>query len=75
MRGWCWKPSIHRAIAWDLPAGREMNPGHAIETAWFIMEIAQRRGDADLLRKAAGHYRLVIRAWFGMPNTAVCSTS
>ncbi|MCP4246497.1 MAG: N-acylglucosamine 2-epimerase [bacterium] len=32
----------------DAPEGRVMNPGHTIETAWFLMEIARRRGDDDL---------------------------
>lgn len=37
----------------DEPAGREVNPGHAIETAWFIMEEARHRGnDPDLIQKA-----------------------
>ncbi len=38
----------------DEPAGREVNPGHAIETAWFIMAEArqQRGGDRDLIEKA-----------------------
>lgn len=30
--------------------GRTLNPGHAIEGAWFIMEEAHRRGDSRLLR-------------------------
>ena len=29
----------------DTPEGRCVNPGHAIETAWFIMAEAKRRGD------------------------------
>ncbi len=36
----------------DAPEGRVMNPGHAIECAWFILEAAQRRGDAQLARRA-----------------------
>lgn len=36
------------------PDGRVMNPGHAIECAWFIMDVARRRGDAALLHRAAG---------------------
>ncbi|MBN1511138.1 MAG: AGE family epimerase/isomerase [Phycisphaerae bacterium] len=35
----------------DTPAGRVMNPGHAIETAWFILEVARRRGDEGLIRR------------------------
>lgn len=30
--------------------GRTLNPGHAIEGAWFILEEARRRGDSRLLR-------------------------
>ncbi len=36
----------------DLPEGRMFHPGHAIESAWMLMEIAQRRGDRALLRTA-----------------------
>jgi len=34
------------------PQGRCVNPGHAIETAWFIAEEAARRDDSDLLKTA-----------------------
>ncbi len=33
----------------DTPEGRTMNPGHAIETSWFIMEIGRRRNDRELI--------------------------
>lgn len=33
----------------DIPAGRLVNPGHAIESAWFIMHEARYRDDASLL--------------------------
>ena len=37
----------------DEPAGREVNPGHAIETAWFLMEEARHRNrDRDLIERA-----------------------
>ncbi len=36
----------------DTPEGRTVNPGHAIETAWFIMREAQHRGDKSLVEKA-----------------------
>lgn len=37
----------------DEPDGREVNPGHAIETSWFIMEEARHRGnDPGLIRQA-----------------------
>jgi N-acylglucosamine 2-epimerase len=34
----------------DLPEGRMFHPGHAVESAWMLMEIARKRGDEDLLR-------------------------
>ena len=36
----------------DTPEGRCVNPGHAIETAWFIMEEARYRKDDSLVEKA-----------------------
>ncbi len=33
------------------PDGRVMNPGHAIECAWFMLDVARRRGDVDLARR------------------------
>jgi N-acylglucosamine 2-epimerase len=36
----------------DTPAGRCINPGHAMETSWFLLEEARRRRDEELLRKA-----------------------
>ena len=36
----------------DTIAGRTINPGHAIETSWFLMEVAASRGDGQLLEKA-----------------------
>jgi N-acylglucosamine 2-epimerase len=37
----------------DQPDGREVNPGHAIETAWFIMEEARHRNnDPQLIEQA-----------------------
>lgn len=32
--------------------GRCLNPGHAIETAWFLLEEARTAGDAELARRA-----------------------
>ncbi len=37
----------------DEPPGREVNPGHAIETAWFIMEEARQRPQAQKLIESA----------------------
>ena len=36
----------------DTPEGRTVNPGHAIESAWFMLEEARRRGDRELMGKA-----------------------
>ena len=36
----------------DHAEGRQVNPGHAIEAAWFLMEEHRRRPDDELLRDA-----------------------
>ncbi len=36
----------------DCFDGRLINPGHGIEAMWFIMDIANRKGDRDLINKA-----------------------
>lgn len=36
----------------DTPEGRTVNPGHAIETSWFLMHEARHRGDSQILEKA-----------------------
>ena len=36
----------------DTPEGRTVNPGHAIESAWFVLEEARHRKDHDLLQRA-----------------------
>ncbi len=36
----------------DSYEGRLINPGHGIEAMWFMMDIAQRRGDTSLTHKA-----------------------
>ncbi len=36
----------------DCFDGRLINPGHGIEAMWFIMDIARRRNDRDLIEKA-----------------------
>ena len=35
----------------DVPDGRCINPGHALETAWFFLEEARYRNDSDLVAK------------------------
>ena len=37
----------------DSITGRHLNPGHAIESMWFLMEAARRRGDQNTITKAA----------------------
>jgi len=36
----------------DSPEGRCINPGHAIESSWFIMEEGRRRHDHPLIQQA-----------------------
>ena len=36
----------------DTLAGRVINPGHCIETSWFLMDVAVARGDKSLLKTA-----------------------
>jgi N-acylglucosamine 2-epimerase len=36
----------------DCFEGRLINPGHGIEAMWFIMDIARRRGDQELVEEA-----------------------
>jgi len=36
----------------DCHEGRLLNPGHGIEAMWFLMDIAERRGDEAVIRKA-----------------------
>eukprot|EP00658_Telonema_sp_P-2_P017866 TRINITY_DN16976_c0_g1_i1.p1 TRINITY_DN16976_c0_g1~~TRINITY_DN16976_c0_g1_i1.p1 ORF type:complete len:233 (+),score=84.43 TRINITY_DN16976_c0_g1_i1:346-1044(+) len=36
----------------DEPPGREVNPGHSIEVAWFILAEAKHRGDSEMERRA-----------------------
>lgn len=37
----------------DSFEGRVLNPGHAIEAMWFIMDLGKRRNDQSLINKAA----------------------
>jgi N-acylglucosamine 2-epimerase len=40
------------APAMDTPAGRLLNPGHAIEAGWFLLDVAQFLGDGALRARA-----------------------
>lgn len=42
--------------------GRTVNPGHDIEGVWFLLEHAQRTGDAELVKKAAEIFDWAIEA-------------
>jgi N-acylglucosamine 2-epimerase len=56
-----WKPEIPALLEnvapdgspmLDLPEGRMAMPGHAIESAWMLMEIARKRSDRSLIDTA-----------------------
>lgn len=56
-----WKPELgvllenvapDGATLLDLPEGRMVHPGHAIESAWMLMEVAMQRNDRALLNTA-----------------------
>lgn len=34
----------------DTGLGRTINPGHCMETGWFVLDLARRRGSADLAK-------------------------
>ncbi len=36
----------------DCFDGRLINPGHGLEATWFLMDIGERRGDQDLIRRS-----------------------
>lgn len=35
----------------DTPLGRRINPGHSMETAWFVLREAERTGDRELIER------------------------
>jgi N-acylglucosamine 2-epimerase len=56
-----WKPELGAllenvapdgSVMLDLPEGRMVHPGHAIESAWMLMEIAVRDGNTVLMDTA-----------------------
>jgi len=56
-----WKPELNALLEnvamdgsamLDLPEGRMFHPGHSLESAWMLMEIARKRGDRQLLDTA-----------------------
>ena len=44
--------------------GRMINPGHGLESMWFIMQYAERHNDAAMIAKAADYTRGILE--FGM---------
>ena len=48
----------------DSPEGRLINPGHTMETCWFLMQEAIHRGDKALMEKAIEvNFWAVERGW------------
>lgn len=48
----------------DLPEGRMIHPGHAVESAWMLMEVAQASGDQALLATAVSIVLMSVeRGW------------
>ena len=49
---------VFEAVGWDKTVrlddaqGRFINPGHALESMWFCMNVAHKRGDSEMIRKA-----------------------
>ena len=44
------------------PEGTCVNPGHAIESMWFVLHLARRREDRSMIREAAGLIRRHLEA-------------
>ena len=60
--GCCWS-------TWDLenrelpaPEGTTVNPGHAIESMWFVLHLARRRKDRGMVETAADLIRRHLEA-------------
>lgn len=45
----------------DYTAGRVLNPGHAIECAWFLMEHSEIVGDESIFKKACDIFLMAIQ--------------
>jgi N-acylglucosamine 2-epimerase len=45
----------------DCYEGRLLNPGHAIEAMWFIMDLARRRNDAGLVDQAVDSLLIMLK--------------
>ena len=53
---------VDGSLQTDTTAGRVVNPGHDIECSWFLMEEANRTGDAALHKKAEDVFNFAIEA-------------
>ena len=53
----------------DSCAGRMINPGHGLESMWFVLQYAESHGDAELIKKAcnaiSGLYKFGLDSKFG----------
>ena len=48
----------------DNPGGRTINPGHAIESSWFIMQEGLRQNNKDIINKALDIFKFSFeRGW------------
>mgnify|MGYP000137442181 CR=1 FL=1 len=53
----------------DTNMGRTINPGHCIETAWFLLEEAKLRGeDKEIEKPGIADFRLVMGVGAGIKN-------
>ncbi len=50
-KGIIYENVLHDGTRSDSFDGRLINPGHGIEACWFLMDVAERRGDSILLKK------------------------
>ena len=48
----------------DSPLGRLINPGHAIELAWFLIHFAKKRDDSQLIDLSLNIVRWTLEKWW-----------
>ena len=70
-RPWALAASTSR----DCPEGRCVNPGHAIETAWFILAEGKQQERRALIERALPILDWSLRAGVGSRSTAASCTS
>jgi N-acylglucosamine 2-epimerase len=56
----------------DSFEGRTVNPGHAIEAMWFIMDLGKRIGDEKLIRKACNIMLDTLEYGWDKQNGGIC---